>query len=76
MIKGGRDMSGEAIWTAFGITVAGVSFISGITLAIAWNPLWALLILLAGGGGGVVAAGSLWREALEVIDIEFLRTEE
>jgi hypothetical protein len=75
-IKGGRDISGEAIWTAFGVTVAGVSFVSGITLAIAWDPLWALLILMAGGGGGVVAAGSLWREALEIIDIEFLRVEE
>jgi len=76
MVKGGKDMSGEAIWTAFGITVAGVSLVSGITLAIAWHPLWALLILMVGGGGGVVVAGSLWREALEVIDIEFLRVEE
>ena len=76
MVKGGRDISGEAIWTAFGVTVAGVSLISGITLAIAWDPLWALLILMAGGGGGVVAAGSLWREALETIDIKFLRIEE
>ena len=76
MVKGGRDISGEAIWTAFGVTVAGVSLVSGITLAIAWDPLWALLILMAGGGGGVVAAGSLWREALETIDIKFLRIEE